>query len=119
MYDFFAVVALCRFLVAIEFSIINIYYILLQTQKKTRPLHFAPCPENAKTFFLEMRNLDFGTSIRAKISTLHPPKTRKPFSGKQETSILGHHVPHLAPFWNHGLKLANSIFENLAAFMVL
>ena len=42
-------------------------------------IHFAPCPKNAKTFFPEIRNSDFGTSIRAKISALHPPKTPKPF----------------------------------------
>ena len=57
-------------------------------------VHFEPCPENAKTFFLEMKNPDFGTSIRAKIRVLHPPKTRKPFSGKQESPILAHHVPY-------------------------
>lgn len=55
---------------------------------------FAPCPKNAKIFFPEIRNPDVGTSIRAKIRALHPLKMAKPFSGKQETPILGHHAPH-------------------------
>ena len=90
VYDFFAVVALCRFLVAIEFSIINTHYILLKTQKKghgpfwtmsrkrqnlfsgnekprfwdirSRQNPGIASPENGKTFFWKTRNPDFGTS---------------------------------------------------------
>jgi hypothetical protein len=55
--------------------------------------HFTPGlvapPENGKTFFPETRNPDFGTTNILPPGWLHPLKTAKPFSRKQETPILG------------------------------
>jgi hypothetical protein len=61
--------------------------------------HFELCVQNTKTFFLEMRNPDFGTLNRAEIILLHPSKMRKPFSGKQETPILGHRAAPCGSIW--------------------
>jgi hypothetical protein len=46
-------------------------------------------PQNAKSFFPETRNHDFGTTHLLPPVWLHPLKTRKAFSRKQETPILG------------------------------
>lgn len=43
---------------------------------------FAPCPKNAKIFFPEIRNPDFGTSFHAIFALLHPLKTQKHFFRK-------------------------------------
>lgn len=62
--------------------------------------HFAACPKNAKIFFPEIRNPNFGTSIwriaSPKTAKTFFPKTRNPDFG----TSCGPFTPILAP-WSH------------------
>jgi len=85
-------------------------------------------PKNAKTFFPEIRNPDFGTSIGANFVCCTPQKHENLFLENKKPQfwdIMRPIWPFLAPFWplfvpifQYGLKIVFYLFEILAAFMV-
>ena len=64
------------------------------------------------------KNPRFWDIGRAEIILLHPLKTSKPFSRKQESPILGHQCPHFGAIFKHGVILIKTIFDKFRPYMV-
>jgi hypothetical protein len=85
--------------------------------KNIENLLFLACPFFGKTFFLEIRNPDFGTCFSpflqflSKIGCFMSLFRQNLFFRKQETPILGHDSVHFAPLRSHPPKMAKVIFR--------